>query len=266
MGNQNTNSLSDKNVGFLTNTTEMKLEKPKDKNETRTPVNNSPHNFKLITSDNLTTNDNFDFNMSNDTSSVITGTNREQKQDTCDEKVPTLFQWREGGKVVYVSGNFSNWTHLFIMEKKENGIFELILDLPKGVYQYKFIVDNQWKYSLQQPTCKDSKGNVNNIVEACSSEKEKFESNKSPNDEKTIRPENIRKSLTDEYSQYIPSKNDLNMEAPNVPHHYSVPFNLDYNTHQFLIGNNEFINIKERNNYNANTSNKTILNSPHVNL
>ena len=34
--------------------------------------------------------------------------------------------------------------------------------LPPGVYQYKFIVDGEWKYAPDQPAMYDEMGNVNN--------------------------------------------------------------------------------------------------------
>ena len=34
--------------------------------------------------------------------------------------------------------------------------------MPRGVYQYKFIVDNNWYFAENQPRCKDIKGNINN--------------------------------------------------------------------------------------------------------
>ena len=38
--------------------------------------------------------------------------------------------------------------------------------LPPGVYQYKFIVDGQWKYAPDQKADYDEMGNVNNTLEA----------------------------------------------------------------------------------------------------
>lgn len=43
-----------------------------------------------------------------------------------DKKIGTHFNWKEGGNVVYVTGNFSNWTQWFIMNKEGNN-FELTL-------------------------------------------------------------------------------------------------------------------------------------------
>jgi hypothetical protein len=265
MGNQQNTSLFDKNFGNITNSTDNKEEKEDDKHKDMKPLlDDSTKNLKGTTSENITTTDYNDKSISNDTTSVVTGTNNEIKTDTQETKVATNFEWREGGKVVYISGSFSNWTHWFIMKKNENGFFELVLDLPRGSYEYKFIVDNKWRYSLLQPTCKDAKGNINNIIITLPPEKEKTP----PPDikEKNISPEELKQNLSDEYTQYFSPKNDLNMDAPFVPYHYSIPFNLECNTNQNHIGNLECLSIKERYSYNGNNAHKNILNTPHVNL
>ena len=50
------------------------------------------------------------------------------------------------------------------MKKGENGKFILNLNLPKGKYQYKFKVDEIWKYNDKFPTINEN-GNINNIID-----------------------------------------------------------------------------------------------------
>jgi 5'-AMP-activated protein kinase regulatory beta subunit len=45
--------------------------------------------------------------------------------------------------------------------------FTVIKLMQPGVYQYKFIVDGEWKYAPEQPAMYDERGNVNNVVEVC---------------------------------------------------------------------------------------------------
>ena len=33
-----------------------------------------------------------------------------------------------------------------------------------GTYQYKFIVDNEWRFATDQPTVRDEMGNINNCI------------------------------------------------------------------------------------------------------
>ena len=96
--------------------------------------------------------------------------------DNPNEKVPTEFTWREGGNTVYVTGTFANWKQWFLMSKSINtdtksnhsnpqeNIFHIILELPRGTYQYKFIVDKDWKCSNDSPQIEDEHGNTNNII------------------------------------------------------------------------------------------------------
>lgn len=46
--------------------------------------------------------------------------------DAKEIKIPTAFEWKEGGNIVYITGTFSNWSQWFIMTKINNK-FELNL-------------------------------------------------------------------------------------------------------------------------------------------
>lgn len=37
--------------------------------------------------------------------------------------------------------------------------------LPPGIYQYKFVVDGEWKYSPEDQTYTDTNNNINNIID-----------------------------------------------------------------------------------------------------
>lgn len=43
-----------------------------------------------------------------------------------EQKIPTRFEWKDGGNLVYLTGSFSNWTQWFVMNKKDN-TFEITL-------------------------------------------------------------------------------------------------------------------------------------------
>lgn len=47
------------------------------------------------------------------------------------------------------------------MDKRGN---EFVLDkqLERGVYDYKFVIDNEWRFAHDQPIKKDQHGNINN--------------------------------------------------------------------------------------------------------
>lgn len=218
-------------------------------------------NFKGIRTDTGTDHQvtNIDKSTSNDTTSVLT-TNEKNEMEG---KVMTMFEWQEGGSMIYVSGNFSNWTQWFVMTKNPiTGYFELGLELPKGVHQFKFIVDGKWICSKHHPTCKDEKGNVNNILDTTNITKVK----KEPVKNSSTPVEELQKNLIEKYTEYFPSKTEMNLDAPHIPHHYYYKYNIDCNTLQDFIGDNEFINRNRQSDFNANNSFKSISISPHVNL
>jgi hypothetical protein len=90
-----------------------------------------------------------------------------ENEDYSKSKIPTKIVWREGGNVVYVTGDFANWKQWFVMNKSIDNPkeFTITIDLPKGIYQYKFIVDKVWKFSKDLPQIKDERGNINNTLE-----------------------------------------------------------------------------------------------------
>ena len=98
-----------------------------------------------------------------------------RKQHT---RFATVFQWDGDGKNVYLTGSFCDWQQFFEMEKCEdpqnekNNKFFLTLFLPKGTYQYKFKIDEQWKCNSNFPTCSDKNGNINNIIDLTKQKKE----------------------------------------------------------------------------------------------
>jgi len=81
------------------------------------------------------------------------------------ETVPTAFRWTHGGERVFVTGSFNNWQGKITMPRSEDGKeFVLVIDIPPGVHQYKYIVDEAWRLDPDQPTC-INQGVVNNVIE-----------------------------------------------------------------------------------------------------
>eukprot|EP00882_Tetradesmus_deserticola_P010062 GHRQ01010632.1.p1 GENE.GHRQ01010632.1~~GHRQ01010632.1.p1 ORF type:complete len:278 (+),score=82.35 GHRQ01010632.1:267-1100(+) len=78
--------------------------------------------------------------------------------------VPVVIAWSHGGEHVEVEGSFDNWSSRQPLQRTGRD-FTVIKLLPPGVYQYKFIVDGDWKYDPNQPAMFDEIGNVNNVIE-----------------------------------------------------------------------------------------------------
>lgn len=76
--------------------------------------------------------------------------------------VPVAVNWTQGGSVVEVEGSFDNWQSRQALHRSGNREFAIVKMLPPGVYQYKFIVDGEWRHDENQAFIQDPLGNVNN--------------------------------------------------------------------------------------------------------
>ena len=173
-----------------------------------------------------------------------------------DIKIPTLFQWKEGGNNIVITGSFCGWSRQFSMLKnKNNNFYELLLYLPKGEYQFKFIVDNVWKCSNYYKTVTDTNGNTNNYLDntiefskkilekqnkkIINEKKGNFDFNNNSNNI------NLEEQMKKYYGIYYPERDFLNVEPPKLPQSYVSPINL---CNFGNIGEKKFVYDKMRNN------------------
>lgn len=87
---------------------------------------------------------------------------------------PTVIRWSEGGKEVFISGSFNNWSAKIPLIKSHND-FVAILDLPEGEHQYKFFVDGQWVHDPSEPVVTSQLGTINNLIRVKKSDFEVFD-------------------------------------------------------------------------------------------
>lgn len=121
--------------------------------------------------------------------------------------IPTVISWAHGGNSVEVQGSFDNWSSRAPLHQHGKE-FTLVKMLMPGVYQYKFIVDGEWKYAPDQPAMYDEMGNVNNVLEV-----------------QEYIPENLDSlsgfqhppSPPSSYNQMLPQPDDYAKEPPAVP-------------------------------------------------
>ncbi|KAL4859538.1 SNF1-related protein kinase regulatory subunit beta-2 [Chlorella vulgaris] len=78
--------------------------------------------------------------------------------------VPTVIVWAHGGNHVELEGSFDSWTQRYTMQRSGKD-FTLVKLVPPGVYQYKFIVDGQWRHDPNLTSMYDDQGNINNVME-----------------------------------------------------------------------------------------------------
>ena len=188
--------------------------------------------------------------MSQSGGSTVSDNQSEQEE----QKFPVKFEWKEGGNDVYLTGSFCNWEHQFQMNMNATSHnYELLLYLPKGLYEFKFIVDNKWRYSSFIPRRIDNNGNNNNYID--NTEHPSESSNEEKENKKHKRekiPRNSSKpGLTKEveYNRMFPKKGELNEEAPNVPMIYLKQLNGLYKMAKNRNANNSmFYDINLMNN------------------
>ena len=106
------------------------------------------------------------------------------------------------------------------------------------------------KLSSQKKKDKSSKKNTDQNLKLTEEDNQKEKRNKDKN----------------EYNCYVPNKNEMNIDAPNIPPHYINFYDIDYNTRQNLIGKKKYLHFVEKDILSENSCYKNILSCPHVNL
>ena len=195
--------------------------------------------------------------------------NKEEKSNEAI-KIPITFEWDNGGSNVYVTGSFCNWKQFFLMKKSEDGKYILNLNLPRGNYQYKFKVDNEWKYNEKYPICNEN-GIINNCIDTTNweiIEERTTEANSSniTDNEKSKSKKSFSKIknlsyLKKEYTNYIPNDDELKdtkETIPELPIQYRSYNNINLFSKQNTIGNDKYYKVHELNILSDNLSFKNI--------
>ena len=199
---------------------------------------------------------------------------KEGKEDTNNVKINYLFIWTEGGCHVKLTGSFSDWKIKFDMTKDPNdNFFKCQLPLDNKIYQFKFIVDNDWKCSDNYPIKEDNSGNINNFIDLTNynekkeqkTDKEKDNENINIKEPELNKEKNKIKRKGSIYSSQYPS-NDSIIPLPLPNKRYYKTFKLDKFSHQNNIGNKKYYNYYQNNSFSDEKSSKSIFLLGHVNL
>ena len=207
-----------------------------------------------------------------------------KKEEKIEDK-NFIFIWTEGGNRVKLTGSFCDWKIKYdmIKDSKEN-LFKFPLPLENKKYQFKFIVDDEWKYSSKYETQKDGLGNINNFIDLTNyfpkendtqkTSKEKPINNEQLNSKKTkeiniphkeTTPKKIKKRKISIYDSEYPSDDNITPSPlPNKRYYYS--FQIDKYSNQYNIGNKLFYDYKGRYSFSNEASSKPIFILGHVNL
>ncbi|CCE79307.1 Piso0_001361 [Millerozyma farinosa CBS 7064] len=79
--------------------------------------------------------------------------------------VPIDIRWVQGGEKVYVTGSFTGWRKMIGLANQSDNNFLLTLGLPQGTHRFRFVVDNELRFSDYLPTATDQMGNFVNYIE-----------------------------------------------------------------------------------------------------
>ncbi len=71
-----------------------------------------------------------------------------------------------GAGQVFLAGTFNNWApNKDLMTQTEDGLWQMIVKLPDGHHQYKFVVDGNWQHDPDNPaTADDGYGGYNSVL------------------------------------------------------------------------------------------------------
>src|SRR5689334_19839018 len=119
MGNQ-VSSQNDENKIDKNNGIKPEVKNGDDKNLDLFYFKDAYSSYRGIKTDTITTEGNQNIEKSVPSNDESTN----DKSEVPDNKVPILFEWKEGGNDVYLTGSFTNWTQRFIMAKNQLGNFE----------------------------------------------------------------------------------------------------------------------------------------------
>ncbi|CAN4105979.1 unnamed protein product [Withania somnifera] len=134
-------------------------------------------------------------------------------EETCDEQgVPTLISWTLDGKEVAVEGSWDNWKSRMPLQKSGKD-FTILKVLPSGVYQYRFIVDGQWRCSPDLPCVQDEAGNMYNLLDM---------KDYVPEDIESISGFEPPQSPDSSYNNLHLGSEDYSKEPPLVPPHLQM--------------------------------------------
>lgn len=100
------------------------------------------------------------------------------KKQKKKKMVPVDIVWEQGGEKVYVTGSFTGWTKMIGLLPIPNkpGILHVRLKLPPGVHRFRFVVNNELRYSDFLPTATDQMGNFVNYLEVRPTDSTEFTS------------------------------------------------------------------------------------------
>ncbi|AEE83735.2 SNF1-related protein kinase regulatory subunit beta-2 [Arabidopsis thaliana] len=129
-----------------------------------------------------------------------------------EQGIPTMITWCHGGKEIAVEGSWDNWKTRSRLQRSGKD-FTIMKVLPSGVYEYRFIVDGQWRHAPELPLARDDAGNTFNILDL---------QDYVPEDIQSISGFEPPQSPENSYSNLLLGAEDYSKEPPVVPPHLQM--------------------------------------------
>lgn len=134
-------------------------------------------------------------------------------EEPCNEQgIPTMITWCHGGKEIAVEGSWDNWKTRIRLQRSGKD-FTIMKVLPSGVYEYRFIVDGQWRHAPELPLGQDDAGNTCNILDL---------QDYVPEDIESISGFEPPQSPESSYNNLLLGAEDYSKEPPVVPPHLQM--------------------------------------------
>ena len=162
-------------------------------------------------------------------------TTENTKVPESNDLIPFKFEWKESGTDVKISGSFlDNWDKKEPLKfNSETKSYEITLNIPRGLNQFKFIVDDKWACSKYYKIIKDKSNNDNNEIDTNAINESTM--NSSMNNNNILDMKKKKKKLgkgNNDYNCLIPTKSAVNAEAPIIPLYFRSYINIDFNSNQ----------------------------------
>lgn len=94
--------------------------------------------------------------------------------DEMSTKTSVVFHWHHPANSVFIAGSYDGWKEVTQL-KRSHADFYTIIKVPKGIHQYKFLVDGQWTFDRNEPKISHESTGTNNLLEVKSSDCDAFE-------------------------------------------------------------------------------------------
>lgn len=162
-------------------------------------------------------------------------TTENTKVHESNDLIPFKFEWKESGTDVKISGSFlDNWDRKEPLKfNSETKSYEITLKIPRGLNQFKFIVDDKWVCSKYYKIIKDKSNNDNNEIDTNAINESTMNSSMNNNNILDIKKKKKKVGKgNNDYNCLIPTKSAVNAEAPIIPLYFRSYINIDFNSNQ----------------------------------